>query len=167
MVYPDSTSNIFDFKSKEDTNNWYVINDGVMGGFSSSSLEIKPDGKALFKGHVTTENNGGFASVRYTFTKKEVSKFTYIVLRIKGDGKDYQFRIKEEQEQRHSYIAPFSTSGKWEVIKIPLSKFYPSFRGNTLDIPNFSGKSMEEIAFLIANKTKEFFQLEIESISLE
>jgi hypothetical protein len=167
MGYPDSISNIFDFNSKADSNNWYVINDGVMGGLSSSSLEINEKGKALFKGHVTTENNGGFASVRYTFTKKEVSKFTHIVLRIKGDGKDYQFRIKEEHEQRHSYIAPFSTSGKWEVLKISLAKFYPSFRGHTLDIPNFTGKSMEEIAFLIANKTKESFQLEIESISLE
>jgi len=167
MTDPDSISNIFDFKSKEDTNNWYVINDSVMGGLSSSSLEIDKDGKALFKGYVITENNGGFASVRYTFSKKEVSKFTHIVLRIKGDGKDYQFRIKEEQQQRHSYIAPFSTSGKWEIIKISLFKFYPSFRGNTLDIPNFSGKYMEEIAFLIANKTKESFQLEIESILLE
>lgn len=167
MADPDSISNIFDFKSKEDTHNWYVVNDGVMGGLSTSSLEIMADGKALFKGSVTTENNGGFASVRYAFTKKEVSKFTHIVLRIKGDGKDYQFRIKEEQQQRHSYIAPFSTSGKWEIIKISFSKFYPSFRGNTLDIPNFSGKYMEEIAFLIANKTKESFQLEIESILLE
>jgi len=167
MADSDSTSNIFNFKSKEDTNNWYVVNDGVMGGLSASSLEINKEGKALFKGHVTTENNGGFASVRYAFTKKEVSKFTHIVLRIKGDGKDYQFRIKEEQEQRHSYIFPFSTSGKWEIIKIHFSKFYPSFRGNILDIPNFSGTTMEEIAFLIANKTKESFQLEIESILLE
>ncbi len=167
MADPDSISNIFDFKSKEDTNNWYVINDGVMGGLSSNSLEIMADGKALFKGSVTTENNGGFASVRYAFSKKEVSKFTHIVLRIKGDGKDYQFRIKEEQQQRHSYITPFSTLGKWEIIKISFSKFYPSFRGNTLDIPNFSGKYIEEIAFLIANKTKESFQLEIESILLE
>ncbi|WP_452232202.1 CIA30 family protein [Lacinutrix sp. MEBiC02595] len=167
MAYQDKTSNIFDSKTKNNANNWYVVNDGVMGGLSKSSLEISADGKALFKGDVSTENNGGFASVRYTFTKKEVSKFSHIVLLIKGDGKDYQFRIKEEQNQRHSYLAKFSTSGKWETIKIPFSDFYPGFRGNTLDIPNFSGKRMEEIAFLIANKTKESFQLEIAHIVLE
>ncbi|MBU2938578.1 CIA30 family protein [Lacinutrix sp. C3R15] len=167
MIHQDNNAIIYHFKTEQNTNNWYVLNDGVMGGLSESTIEINAEGKALFKGYVTTENNGGFASVRYAFNTKEVSKFTHVVLKIKGDGKDYQFRIKESQEQRHSYITRFATSGKWETIKIALSEFYPSFRGRILDMPNYSAKKMEEIAFLIGNKTKEAFQLEIESIVLE
>ena len=45
--------------------------------------------------------------------------------------------------------------------------FYPSFRGSVLNMPNFDADQIEQIAFLIANKTNERFELEIESISLK
>jgi hypothetical protein len=43
----------------------------------------------------------------------------------------------------------------------------PTFRGRVLDIPNYPGETMEEIAFLISNKKNEAFQLEISKISLQ
>ncbi len=167
IMCQDSPSNIFNFKNAKSTSNWYVINDGVMGGLSQGVLIINDVGNALFKGYVTTDNNGGFSSVRYAFDKKDVSKFEHIILKLKGDGKSYQFRIKEKSSQRYSYIASFKTSGDWETIKIPLSTFYPSFRGYKLDKVNYSGEVMEEIAILIGNKVKESFALEIENIYLE
>lgn len=88
-------------------------------------------------------------------------------MRIKGDGKMYQFRIKERLEQPFSYIHEFQTSGEWETIRIPLAAFYPSFRGHTLNMPNYNGESMQEVTFLIGNKKKEYFALEIERIWLE
>jgi NADH dehydrogenase [ubiquinone] 1 alpha subcomplex assembly factor 1 len=88
-------------------------------------------------------------------------------LKLKGDGKSYQFRIKDNSRQRYSYIATFKTSGDWETIKIPLSSFYPGYRGYKLNKPNFSGEVMEEIGILIGNKVKESFALEIEKIYLE
>ena len=33
----------------------------------------------------------------YSFQKKEISPILSVVLRIKGDGKKYQFRIKEKR----------------------------------------------------------------------
>ena len=42
---------------------------------------------------------------------------------------------------------------------------YPSWRGMKLDMPNYPGESMEEIAFLIANYKAEQFRLEIKEIS--
>ena len=44
---------------------------------------------------------------------------------------------------------------------------YRAFRGNKLNIPNYPIITLEEIAFLIANKKEESFQLEIDSIILE
>jgi hypothetical protein len=44
---------------------------------------------------------------------------------------------------------------------------YASFRGYRLDIPNFKGDQMQEIAFLISNKKQEEFRLFIDSISIE
>lgn len=167
MIHQDNNAIIYHSKTDLNTNNWYVLNDGVMGGLSKSTISINTEGIALFKGYVTTENNGGFASVRYAFKTKEVSPFTHVVLRVRGDGKTYQFRIKQKQEQRHSYVATFSTSGNWETITLPLADFYPSFRGKKLDIPNYTATTMEEIAFLIGNKTKEIFHLEVKSIILK
>ena len=163
----DSSSSIFDSKQQRDLSNWYVVDDGVMGGLSRGELTMNDSGNCLFKGYVTTENNGGFSSIRYGFNKKSVSEFKHIVLKLKGDGKSYQFRIKDNSRQRYSYIATFRTSGDWETIKIPFSEFYPGFRGYRLDKPNFSGDVMEEIAILIGNKVKESFALEIEKIYLE
>lgn len=167
VMCQDSTSYIFDFKNEKNTANWYVVNDGVMGGLSRGAMTINEKGNALFKGFVTTENNGGFSSIRYVFNEKDVSKFKHVFLRLKGDGKSYQFRIKEDRSQRYSYITTFTTSGEWETIKLPLAMFYPSFRGYQLNKSNFSGEVMEEIAILIGNKTKESFALEIEKIYLE
>ncbi len=167
VMCQDNSSYIFDFKNKKNTSNWYVVDDGVMGGLSKGVMTINDAGNALFKGYVTTENNGGFSSIRYAFNEKDVSKFKHVILKLKGDGKSYQFRIKENRSQRYSFITSFKTSGEWETIKMPFSTFYPSFRGYEIDKANFSGAVMQEIAFLIGNKTKESFALEIEKIYLE
>ena len=138
-----------------------------MGGLSQGKMILNADDNGLFKGYVTTENNGGFSSVRYAFGKKKVSKYDQVVLRVKGDGKTYQFRIKSDAAQRYSYIQSFGTSGNWQTIKLPFESFYPGFRGNKLDRPNYRGGVMEEIAFLIGNNRNENFSLEIEKIYLE
>jgi hypothetical protein len=167
VILQGGSGSIYDFKKEKSTSNWYVVNDGVMGGLSKSKISINDSGNAVFNGYVTTENNGGFASVRHTFNKKIVDEYEHIVLKVKGDGKTYQFRIKEKSSQRYSYTTSFQTTGEWEIIKIPFDSFYPSFRGYDLDIPNYTGEIMEEIAILIGNKRKESFSLEIENIVLE
>ncbi|WP_367889209.1 CIA30 family protein [Polaribacter filamentus] len=118
-------------------------------------------------GDISLENNGGFSSVRYRFEKILINKSTKISVRIKGDGKKYQFRIKSNSGDYYSYISPFSTTGEWQEIEIPLKDMYPSFRGRKLDQPNFSNDAIEEITFLIGNKNKEKFQLLIDKIELK
>ena len=150
---------IFDFSTKSDLNNWQVVNDGVMGGTSRSKFYLNSEGHGCFDGTVSLENNGGFCSVRYEFTRIALDINKIICLRIKGDGKDYQFRVKTKKSDAHSYIYPFRTSGEWQNIEIPVTDFYPSFRGRKLDIPNYDGSNLEQIAFLIGNKKEENFQL--------
>tara|TARA_Y100000385_G_C12606284_1_gene430983 strand:- start:29 stop:526 length:498 start_codon:yes stop_codon:yes gene_type:complete len=158
---------IFKFESGVSINGWRIVDDRVMGGRSQGNFEVNSEGLGVFEGYVTTENNGGFSSLRYNFDGLKTTGFTSVVLKLKGDGKPYQFRVKESDNQRHSYIYSFTTSGEVEEIIIPLKDFVPSFRGYTLDIPNFNADKIEEIAFLIGNKIKENFRLEIESISLK
>jgi NADH dehydrogenase [ubiquinone] 1 alpha subcomplex assembly factor 1 len=158
---------IFESSKNSSIENWYIVNDNVMGGVSQSNIVINENGNAVFKGSVSLENNGGFCSVRYDCDKINVSDFRKVTFRIKGDGKKYQFRIRADRDDYYSYISYFETSGNWETIEIQLKNMYPAFRGRNLDMPNFSHKTISEIAFLIGNKKEEKFQLEIEKIELK
>jgi len=158
---------LFDFTENKDTGNWMVVNDGVMGGLSKGTFAASGNGTAVFKGTISLENNGGFSSVQYNTGKIDVEGFTTLELHLKGDGKKYQVRIQENSSDYFSYIYTFQTSGAWETVKIPLAEMYPSFRGRKLNLPNYSGKSMVELTFLIGNSKAESFHLELRKALLK
>lgn len=158
---------IFDFNKKSEIQDWLIVDDVVMGGESSGTFHLNTDGFGVFEGSISLENNGGFSSVQYEFPKKQINDYSKVIIKLRGDGKNYQFRIKSNSENSYSYIAPFMTSGDWEEIEIPLKDMYPSYRGRRLDLPNFSDDYIEEVTFLIGNKEKEQFKLLIDKIELK
>ncbi len=158
---------LFQFNTDSSIENWRILDDVVMGGRSDGHFKINSDGHGEYTGNVSLENNGGFSSLRYYFDTLNSSEYTKFKLRIKGDGKTYQFRVKDSQYNRYSYIYTFETTEDWQTVEIEFEKMYASFRGYRLDIPNFKGDQMTEIAFLIGNKKKESFKLIIDSITLE
>lgn len=162
MIQQDAI--IFDFNKGVDVTNWVVVDDVVMGGVSQGNFELDKDGNGIFYGEVSLENNGGFSSVRHQFKQKNVSKYSKVVIRLKGDGKTYQFRVKDNLRNYHSYISNFKTTSDWQEIHVNLSEMYPAFRGRKLRMKNFSAEYIEEIRFLIANKKNEPFRLEIDKI---
>ena len=157
---------LIDFNKDSDLSNWTVVDDVVMGGRSDGNIEINQEGHAVFQGQVSLENNGGFSSVRYRFEQQKVDAYSKVFMRVKGDGKRYQFRMKSDRFDRHSYIYHFETTGEWQTVEIPLREMYPGFRGMKLNMPNYPGRILEEVAFLISNKKAERFQLEIDKIIL-
>ena len=162
------STSIFNFNPSSHTNTWRIENDGVMGGVSTSYFRLNDDGHAVFSGHVSLANNGGFASVVHQLPDPiTVSPQQTVHLRVKGDGKRYQFRVKESRKTYYSYIHYFKTNGNWQTIEIPLRDMYPTFRGRTLDQPNFQHNTLEVIRFLIGNKKEEDFTLLIDKITLE
>ena len=93
LFYQMMTSSIiFDFKSNSGHDGWKIINDDAMGGKSNGQMSMNTDGHGVFSGYVSTENNGGFSSVRYAPLGLHVKKFDRFKLRVKGDGKSYQSR---------------------------------------------------------------------------
>ena len=162
-----TTMVLYDFTNKNTVNQWMVEDDTVMGGRSQGQLAYSNEGYAVFSGDVSLENNGGFSSMQTDFETKDVSEFTHVKLKVKGDGKTYNFRVKESADQRHSYTKEFKTSGEWETITIPFKDFAPTFRGESLNIPNYSGKTMGHARILIGNGRNESFKIAIDHISLE
>ena len=159
-----NTRVLYDFTKTASLDGWYTVNDDVMGGRSVCSFELDQEGNAIFKGQVSLENNGGFSSVHYRFPPFETTDYQFLLLRIKGDGKRYQVRIKSRAGDYYSYIAYFTTTGEWQDVKVSLNKMYPTFRGRTLDMPNFQGGEIEEFALLIGNKKEEAFSLIVDKI---
>ena len=158
---------IYDFSENSNLRNWRVIDDGVMGGRSQGSLRINFEGHGVFSGFISLENYGGFSSIRFNTTPIKVIGYDYISVRVFGDNKEYQLRIKSDYYDRHVYSKPFFAKNEWQEISIPLRKMKPQFRGRKLRMSNFNERSIVEIGILIGNKVEEDFTLFIDSISLE
>lgn len=167
QIRKDKTMMLFNRKMPEEYPSWMVVDDVVMGGRSNGKIDWTKDRNFVFEGRVSLENNGGFSSIRSSFEEKKVSPFSRVCIRLKGDGKRYQFRLKSSQSDRYSFARHFHTSGEWETIKIPLREFYPTFRGRKLDLPNYPAQKIAEISFLIANNQAEQFRLEIDRVYLQ
>jgi hypothetical protein len=161
-----STDVVFDFYEDVSLRNWRIVDDVVMGGRSNGTFELTSEGHGIFSGDISLENNGGFSSVRYQFRGARVNESTRVQIRLKGDGKRYQFRVKHTLRAYYSYEKYFTTSGDWQVIEIPVKEMYPAFRGNRLNIPNFNHDTIQEVTFLFGNKKPEPFQLLIDEIVL-
>lgn len=128
---------IFDFTNSNDLlkETWGAVDDVVMGGVSQSNIRLA-DNKAIFAGIVSTDNNGGFASVRTRnfATPLDLSSYTGIELRVIGDGKRYKFISRcEGKWDGISYCYSFDTVYDFPtVIRIPFSELIPVFRAKTV-----------------------------------
>lgn len=157
---------IIDFRNQE-PRSWQVINDGVMGGLSKSNFRITSSGTGVFEGQVSLANRGGFASVRWPVGKLDLSSFTGLAVRIRGDGQLYRLRLRTDaQFDGIAYQTKFQASNQaWEVVKLPFSGFVPTFRGRILeDEKPLDSSAIFQVGVMIADKQAGDFQLEIEWI---
>jgi hypothetical protein len=146
---------------------WQHIDDVVMGGVSGSLLRRDADGTASFTGRLSLDNEGGFASVRTLLDDRQFDAFDGIRIRVKGDGKRYSFRIRnDERFDGIVYKQDFYTMpDEWVVIDLPFHEFKPSFRGRIMhDAPPLDPGNIIQIGFLISMKQEGPFCLQIEWI---
>jgi hypothetical protein len=103
-----SDKTLFDFQSTTGSAAWQIVNDDVMGGGSTSRFEVT-NGVAVFRGEVSLENNGGFASVRSSPARHGLAGCDSFVIRLRGDGRRYKFspRAPTRVSTARSTNAPF------------------------------------------------------------
>lgn len=147
-----------------DPQQWRVINDGVMGGVSSSRIDPTADGMR-FSGTLSLENNGGFASMR-TLVQKDVSGASAVRISVRGDGRRYQFRLRtSDRFDGAAWVAEFDTSDEWQTITLPLSEFTAQFRGRRLsNMSDLDSSAIRQVGILLADKNPGSFHVEIRSI---
>ena len=166
------TSNAADTIPLLDTNGktskikWNIVNDTVMGGRSSSRWS-KNSSALSFEGFLSLENNGGFASVRHDLNNINLSSTDGIFIKVKGDGRKYQFRIRSQASRWANYSQEFKT--KKDIVQsffLPYKDFKPSWRGRSVrNVPTLTGKDVRGIGFLLGDKVQGKFKLEILNIS--
>lgn len=161
------TRMIMDFSQPALVGEWAVVNDGVMGGVSSSTFSLTEHGTAVFRGIVSLENNGGFASARSRPQSFNLRGYRGVRLQVRGDGKTYRLRLRTNYGfDGMAYQANFETvENTWTTIDLSFKKFTASFRGRKpANAPPFDPSAVRQIGFLIADKQEGAFELEIRSI---
>ena len=158
---------VLDFTRAEDRESWYIINDGVMGGISRSEIIFSESGIAIFQGTVSLENNGGFASTRSGPRSYKIGEYSGLLLQIRGDGKDYQLRLRTDSRfDGISYRYRFTTQPETvQTIKAEFADFEPVFRGRVMDgAEPLSPENIQQLGFLIADKQSGTFRIEVDWI---
>lgn len=162
----DGESLIVDLADSAEAERWVVVDDVVMGGRSASEIVFQ-DGRAVFTGMLSLENNGGFASTRTQPRNFGLDGYKGIRIRVLGDGKRYRFRIRTDGRfDGIAYQLGFETvRGEWSEIELPFNRFVASFRGRSLpEAGPLDPTTIQQIGFLIASKQAGRFTLEIDWI---
>ncbi|MEN9218151.1 MAG: CIA30 family protein [Gloeomargarita sp. DG_2_bins_126] len=145
---------LFDLTQPAGVNLWGALDDVVMGGRSRSGLRADAAG-ARFEGLVTTENNGGFASIRTRNLEPplDLSGATGLALRVRGDGKRYKLLLRDSHHwDSLAYGAQFDTQpATWITVKIPFADFVPVFRAKTVpDAPPLDRKQIVSFQLMLS-----------------
>ncbi len=143
---------------------WQAIDDRIMGGSSRSRPEYT-DGIGLrFSGELSLKNNGGFASIRSENKHYDLSAYSGLTLRLRGDGKSYKLSLRTDHFfDGVSYQVSFSTEkDSWQEITLPFTDFTPTHHGIKLTtVPPMDTAKVTSFGLFIASRQEGHFKCEI------
>jgi hypothetical protein len=160
---------LLNFRDIDNSGRWMVVNDDVMGGVSRSNVNLHSDGYLIFAGEVSTDYGGGFSSIRTSFEYWGISNYEGFIVRVRGDGKTYQFRCRMgDNINEIAYRNYFQTNNEdWKEIRLPFKEFLPTYRGRVLtNLPQLDPKEIKQFGFMISDKQVGNFYLEIDWIGV-
>ena len=150
-----------DFSNPNTLRDSWIVNDGVMGGVSQSSLRQDVDGM-VFEGVVSLENNGGFASMRSSVRFPQGTQLIELI--AKGDGKRYKLVLRTELAPRVTYVADFIALPTWQTYRFNLSQFKSTFRGRDVNAPTLSFSDVIDFGILISNNQAGSFAIQLKTL---
>ena len=151
-----------DFRIVEAVRWGRIVNDGVMGGVSQSSLRPDPDGM-FFEGVVSLANDGGFASMRFPASFPLQTHSLELVVR--GESMRYKFILRTERAAQVVYESDFLAAPSWQSLRFKAEEFKSSFRGRLVQAPPLSFSDVSEVGILIADKQEGDFRLQIRTLT--
>jgi len=164
---PSTQRVLFDFTARATSGKWVAVNDDVMGGISTGGSRVTDQGTLEFKGVVSLENNGGFASIRSGTANYDLSDFEGLLIRVRGDGHRYAFNLRTDFEiTAGSYQQRFETKkDEWQEITLPFKGFEPTSFGQVMrDAPKLNTAKIRSLGVTISDKQAGPFKLEVKWI---
>ena len=160
----------FDFGNEKAGQDWRIINDGVMGGRSQSSVDYQEDG-IVFSGKISLENRGGFSSFRSPFGKYPLGYAQSVEIRYRSTGQGCYLILEDEEPfylPHYRYFLPV-TNGEWKTVTISLESFQ-QYRLSDKTGKRLSSDTKDKIiriGFIVANKKEGAFELECDYLSFQ
>jgi NADH dehydrogenase [ubiquinone] 1 alpha subcomplex assembly factor 1 len=161
---------VLDFAAPDTAQKWQAVNDGVMGGVSDGRFRITAEKTLEFAGTLSLENNGGFASVRTKPTDLDIKAGDTIVLRVKGDGREYVLNLyTKSRRMAFSYRAPLPTAkDEWTEVTVPLEDFIPTAFGRRVQgMGPVEPDQINGLGFMLSDKKPGKFQMQVEWVKVE
>ena len=158
--------NVIEFSEADEINNWIIVNDTVMGG-RSQAIARSQDGYLHFIGDLSLLNNGGFASIRRIYNPIQWQQDGPISITVKGDGREYQFRLRTNRYMDGvAYVKNFVTSkDEWQTFTFQEQDFTAQFRGRLVrDAKALSFADITQLGFMLADKNPGTFELHLKKI---
>lgn len=155
ILSPSGERVLFDFKTQIDlSQTWGAVDDVVMGGVSESGMMKTIDG-ALFTGNVSTDQSGGFVSVRTrNFPEPlDLSPYRGLTLRLKGDGNRYKFFLRTSAGwDTLAYSYAFNTlAGEWMTVQVPFVEMVAVQRARTIpNAPPLDARNIRSLQLMLS-----------------
>lgn len=151
-----------------DDANWYIVNDGVMGGLSKGNEEIE-NGKLTFSGTISLENNGGFSWVKSDGWSADLSGYEKVTITYKTDDRGYDLTFETPSANN---IALFqkrlpNTDGKWRTQELNLSDFEYTIFGQKNGKTFTNRDEVIHVGIILADKRSGAFKMQVEEISFD
>lgn len=165
-TFPSEARDLFTFDAEPRSPKWQIVNDGVMGGRSQSQYRVTDEGWLEFKGTLSLENNGGFASVRLMGQAMKLASGDTLVARVRGDGRTYTLNVYDRGDFRgYSFRQTFKTKkDEWIEVEFPIDEFVATWRGRTFKNEKLQAAKANGLGFLLGDKKAGPFQLEVDWI---
>jgi len=165
MPFAPTGSLLLDFSSSNAVQTFWVINDGVMGGVSTSRRR-STGGAMVFDGELSLKNGGGFASLRGPI--KFPTESAALLLTVRGDGKRYKLILKrDDSSSTAQFQAVFVAPREWKTLRFEPPDFKASFRGYAVAAPSVRLADVQYVGLLISDKQSGKFQVELKDIRAE
>lgn len=152
-----------------DVSNWFVVNDGVMGGRSNGALAFT-DSTMQFTGTVVTDG-GGFTSVR-TSLGGELTGSTRLDLRVRTDARSYAVTLQDATlagSRPVAHEAVLATDGSvdadgWLTVSLAYGELRPTIFGQPIDADAFDPDQASQFGVIIADGVDGEFAFEVDWI---
>jgi hypothetical protein len=155
----------FDFK-KDMSPKWRVVNDGVMGGLSQGVLAYEKE-SVVFKGALSLENNGGFASFRSEPGNYDLSAYKTVTIKYRGYGGKFGLRFTTTDVYYMPYYKMLiEPTEEWQTTTFNLRDFdqYSLLNKTGVKVSNEALSKVQRIGLIKSDKVEGKFEIEVDYI---